>query len=69
MSSMTIQLNGEPRAIAQGATVADLLRELNHDPRFLAVERNRELVPRTKHADCRLESGDVVEIVTLVGGG
>ena len=37
--------------------------------RYLAVERNRELVPRGEHATCRLAEGDRIEIVTLVGGG
>jgi sulfur carrier protein len=38
-------------------------------PRLVAVERNRDLVPRAQHAACALEAGDRVEIVTLVGGG
>jgi sulfur carrier protein len=38
-------------------------------PRYLAVERNFELVPRGNHAECVLHEGDQLEIVTLVGGG
>jgi thiamine biosynthesis protein ThiS len=64
-----ISVNGDPRDVADGLTVALLLVELNLQPKYLAVERNRELVPRTAHADCRLEPGDQIEIVTLVGGG
>lgn len=66
---MTIQLNGQPREIADGATVADLLVELQLDPRHVAVERNLQLAPRTKHAETQLAPDDRVEIVTLVGGG
>jgi thiamine biosynthesis protein ThiS len=64
-----IVMNGEPREIASGTTVARLLDSLKMQPRFLAVERNFELVPRTRHAECVLEDGDKLEIVTLVGGG
>jgi thiamine biosynthesis protein ThiS len=42
---------------------------LEMQPRYLAVERNFELVPRTRHAHCVLKDGDQLEIVTLVGGG
>ncbi|WP_437194441.1 sulfur carrier protein ThiS [Planctomicrobium sp. SH527] len=66
---MKIQVNGETREIANTATVADLLAELKLDPRFLAVERNKQLVPRAQHAQCKLEEGDELEVVTLVGGG
>ena len=66
---MEITINGEPREVADDMTVAALLEELEMQPRFLAVERNREIVPRKQHADCRLDDGDQLEIVTLVGGG
>ena len=64
-----ISINGEPLQIEPGTTIAELLRSLQKEPRYLAVERNFELVPRTQHADCRLNAGDCIEIVTLVGGG
>ena len=66
---MEIQLNGEPRTINDGANIADLLAELNLNPKYLAVERNFELVPRKEHTACLLKPGDHIEIVTLVGGG
>ena len=66
---MQITINEQPQEIESGTTVARLLESLNLQPRFLAVERNRELVPRSQHADCVLASGDRLEIVTLVGGG
>ena len=64
-----LSVNGESRTVAAGCTVADLLAELQLDPRVLAVERNLELVPRRQHAETPLAAGDRLEIVTLVGGG
>jgi sulfur carrier protein len=64
-----IILNGETRKIPPGTTVAALLSQLQMQPRLVAVERNRNLVPRAEHAACTLETGDRIEIVTLVGGG
>jgi len=62
-------MNGEPRVIEPGTTLAQLIGDLNMQPKYLAVERNFELVPRGRHAECVLEEGDALEIVTLVGGG
>ena len=69
-----IRLNGEERSFAVGTTVEDLVRALEEeglvsDRRVLAVERNRSIVPRSTYAVAALESGDEVEIVTIVGGG
>ena len=67
--SIEVRVNGEPRQLGAGSTVASLVEERGHAPEVVAVERNRELVPRARHADVRLEAGDEVEVVTLVGGG
>jgi len=64
-----IVMNGQPRDIEPGTTIARLIESLNMQPRYLAVERNFELVPRARHAQCMLKDGDKLEIVTLVGGG
>jgi sulfur carrier protein len=69
MSLIQVMINGEPREIPPGTTVAALLTQLQMQPRLVAVERNRNLVPRAQHAACTLETGDRIEIVTLVGGG
>ena len=66
---MEIQLNGESRTIPDAWTIADLLTELRIENRYCAVERNRDVVPREKHAACLLAPGDQIEVVTLVGGG
>ena len=69
MTPLTFTLNGAARESPVGATLADLVRSLGTDPRAVAVEVNRALVPRADHASYTLKSGDVVELVTLVGGG
>ena len=67
--SISIQLNGDPRRVAGGISVADLVREIGLDPAKVAVERNLEIVPRSTHADVMLADGDQLEIVHFVGGG
>ncbi len=71
MSPTTIHvtINGEHRELAGPLTVAELLRTLGVRHEFVAVERNRDLVARRQHAETSVVSGDVLEIVTLVGGG
>lgn len=66
---VNIIVNGEPREIATGATIAQLLESMRLDPRTLAVELNLDVIPRGRHAGCTLHDGDRLEIVTLVGGG
>lgn len=66
---MNVVVNGEPQSVDDGVTLAALLEQLDMRPRYVAVERNLELVPRAKHVDCVLRDGDKLEIVTLVGGG
>jgi sulfur carrier protein len=66
---MKLVVNGEERAAADGATLADLVRELSLDGKPIAVELNRAVVPRGRYAQTRLGEGDRLEIVTLVGGG
>jgi thiamine biosynthesis protein ThiS len=62
-------VNGESRAIAEGATVADLLAELGVGGRRIAVEINLDVVPAGEYATRTIASGDRVEIVHFVGGG
>jgi thiamine biosynthesis protein ThiS len=66
---MQIRVNGEPQNVPDEATVAWLISHLKLQPKFVAVEKNCELVPRIRHAECPLQPGDQIEIVTLVGGG
>ena len=66
---MQIVVNGTPREVAAGLTIARLLDELRIEPKHVAVEVNLELVPRGRHAERALSPGDRLEVVTLVGGG
>ncbi len=66
---MQLTVNGQDRELEEGTTIAQLLEQLELDPRMLAVERNLNLVPRTQHATTPLAAGDRIEVVTLVGGG
>ncbi|TWT94781.1 sulfur carrier protein ThiS [Botrimarina colliarenosi] len=66
---MTIHLNGEPRDVPDGLTIAGLLELLEVRMKGVAVERNLDVVPRVEHAATALAEGDRVEVVTLVGGG
>jgi sulfur carrier protein len=67
--SIEVVINGETRTVVQGTTVAALLVELGLGDRRVAVERNREVVPRAAHASTELTPGDHLELVTFVGGG
>ena len=66
---MQIELNGEPRHLPDGASVAALLVQLALDPARVAIERNRAIVPRSTFAEVPLADGDRIEIVHFVGGG
>lgn len=66
---MHILLNGEPREVADGATLAQLLGTLDLENRRYAVEINETLIPRSEHASHALRVDDRVEIVQAIGGG
>jgi thiamine biosynthesis protein ThiS len=72
-SSVTLTLNGETRVFdgpADGPlSVLALLIQLGLDTRKVAVERNEEIVPRSRYAETWLSSGDALEIVHFIGGG
>ena len=66
---LSITVNGEPRSVPPGTTVSGLLADLGLGGRAVAVERNREIVPRAQHPAVELADGDRLELVTFVGGG
>jgi sulfur carrier protein len=66
---VNIVLNGEPRAVRPGLSLAMLLDELGLAGKRLAVEVNRDIVPRGEHATRVLRDGDRVEIIHAIGGG
>lgn len=66
---MELQINGRPREFAGPLTLSSLLEQLNMKPDRVAVELNRNIVPREKWATTSLADGDSLEIVHFVGGG
>jgi thiamine biosynthesis protein ThiS len=68
-ASIEILVNGEPRQLPAGSSVADLVVALGLRPVQVAVERNQVLVRRADHATTVLAAGDRLEVVTFFGGG
>lgn len=66
---MRLTVNGETREAPDKATLADLLALLGIDGRRVAVERNREIAPKSLWPQIVLAEGDQLEIVQFVGGG
>ncbi len=64
-----ITLNGKPETVQAGFTVAQLLGIKGVNPARVAVELNRRILKRDEYESTRLSDGDVVEVVTFVGGG
>ena len=66
---MQLRLNGSVAEAPEGATLEGLIGRLGLPAARIAVERNGEIVPRGQYAGVVLAEGDVIEVVTLVGGG
>jgi len=66
---MNITLNGASRPLPAAMSVADLLQDLGYAGKRVAVERNGDIVPKSRHAQTVLADGDALEIVVAVGGG
>ena len=68
-ADLAITVNGEPMRLPAGASVSDLLERLRVATPRVAVERNREILPKAEYPGTPLADGDVFEVVELVGGG
>jgi sulfur carrier protein len=66
---MQLTVNGEALEAPEGTSVLGLVKRLGLDQGPVAVERNREVVPRAEHESTLLRENDVIEIVHFVGGG
>ena len=64
-----VHLNGAPREFPAPLTFSQLVDALDLAGKRLAIERNGEIVPRTRFAEARLNDGDRIEVVIAVGGG
>lgn len=63
-----VKINGEELNIA-GKSISEYLATTNYDPKRIAVERNGDIVPKAQYDKTMLCDGDVVEVVSFVGGG
>lgn len=68
-NDLDVVVNGKPHPVSPGTTLADLVAALGRKPELVAVERNGEIIPRTRYAETSLASGDKLEIVQFVQGG
>jgi sulfur carrier protein len=68
-AEVTVRVNGEPLTLSQGASIATLLEKLAVSTPRVAVERNRDIVPKAQYATTALAEGDELEVVEFVGGG
>ena len=66
---MRVTINGEERGFPGPLTVGELLTSLGLDIRKIALERNREILPRSSYAQTEVADGDQLEIVHFIGGG
>ncbi len=66
---MRIVLNGEPQTLSDVLTVTQLLAHMGLTGRRVAVEINKEIVPRSRHPEHRLQQDDRIEVVFAIGGG
>jgi sulfur carrier protein len=64
-----LQVNGEPRTCPPHTALPNFLEQLGLNPRLVAVEYNGEILHRQFWPETKLQSGDRLEIVTIVGGG
>ncbi len=69
LAVMNLTVNGEPHEVPPGLSVRGLLEHLTLTGGPVAVELNRQVVPRAEHAATPLTDGDELEIVHFVGGG
>jgi thiamine biosynthesis protein ThiS len=64
-----VRVNGDELRLPRGASVTVLLERLKVSTPRVAVERNREILPKSSYASTLLQEGDVFEVVEFVGGG
>jgi len=66
---MHIKINGDNREFVAPLSVLALAEQLQLNPKQVAIERNCEIVPRSRYSEILLDEGDAIEIVQFIGGG
>jgi sulfur carrier protein len=68
-NTINIKVNGDTHTCVASTPLPELLKQLNLNPRLIAVEYNGEILHRQYWANTQMQAGDRLEIVTIVGGG
>ncbi|MBD2569577.1 sulfur carrier protein ThiS [Anabaena lutea] len=68
-SKVILQVNGETQSCVSETSLPELLQQLGFNPRLVAVEYNGEILHRQFWSETKIENGDRLEVVTIVGGG
>ena len=66
---MHITFNGEEKSLNEGTYLSQLLEQLGIEGKRIAIEINREIIPKSAHAQYEIKDGDNIEIVHAIGGG
>tara|TARA_Y100000992_G_C21223499_1_gene471683 strand:+ start:942 stop:1142 length:201 start_codon:yes stop_codon:yes gene_type:complete len=66
---MNIILNNNRHIVLEGISVSDLLKSLNIELEYMAVEVNESIVPKSEYDHFKLQENDKIEIISAVGGG
>ncbi len=68
-TTITVQVNGEEHSLSNSVALPEFLSQIDLNPRLIAIEYNGEILHRQYWNETRLQNGDRLEIVTIVGGG
>ena len=68
-NQINLQVNGEERSCLADTPLPELLQNLGFNPRLVAVEYNGEILHRQFWTETKIQGGDRLEVVTIVGGG
>ena len=68
-TTIIVQVNGEEHSLTNSVTLPEFLSQIDFNPRLIAIEYNGEILHRQYWNETRLQNGDRLEIVTIVGGG
>ena len=66
---MNVEINGQYREVPEGLSVSAMIEHLGMKPQRVALERNREILPRALWRETQVQANDSFEIVHMVGGG
>lgn len=68
-TKITIYINGQEKLVNIGCSLLDVLEKLNIQISFIAIEVNKEVIPKSKYSTKKILKGDNIEILQMIGGG